>query len=1072
LDDAVTACKEAVEVAPKENLGDRAMYWCSLGNILEARAKTAHGSLDDLNPAVKAQHEAVGLVPDNDPNRPMYVSSLGTSLLSRYKATMNTTDWDGSVEAYQQATALSVNNLQLRATCLQNVNIALVTRIERSINTPEVEWRATVNAVDRVKSSSPEILQDPGFLLKLGNLFLQRFQATSSMTDLDATVKLREDLVKITPDAHPDKGLHLGNLGGILQHRFEMTGQLKDADAAIEYNKKAVDLLPQTHPSKAAALDNLGGGYWRRAERTGSLDDLNIAIERLVEAVGHSIPDFHKAYRLNNLAGALSDRAGLTGSIDDLNAAVIAWKQAVELLPRDNPERPGILSSLSNSLRTHFERFGGKDTLDASVEVNREAVATTPEHYPCRPGHLGNLGLSLYRRAGLTESYEDANDAVLMIEEAVKSTQDEQRESARFLTNLSSALLLRYKFSIEKSPSDLDYAVNVQEKALKLTPLDHPERSLRLRQLGDALETRFKVTNSTDDRNAAINAFEEAAEFELSPPRQRIISARRAVDLLSTIDVERSSKLLTTAVNLLPAANPRAGHRDDKQAILSQFSGLASDAAALSIRAAEKTTSPNSLSEAQISEALRLLELGRGVMASAYFDTRSDITELKNSHPELAKKFESLREELDRTTDRVTSYASSPDASTIWGSQMTRRIEASKEFDATIKFIRSQEGFQSFLQGPSSSELKTLATGPIVYINVSRFGADAFLITRDDIRHLRLSKLSFEELKHKAEELATTLGTHTLLTYRSDTIKVRKILEWLWDVAIEPILEQLGFTDAPGDNTWPRVIWVPVGLLSLFPIHAAGYFSPNGNRTAIDRVISMYVPTLRALGHARAEVKARANQSKSTVLVVSMPSTPNQNPLPYAIQEAHTVDECLPHSVERVVLESPTKKDVLQHLEQSSIVHLACHGELDRNPSNSQLLFQDWETNPFRVSDMAAADLDKARLAILSACHAANMRDVTLLDEAIHMAGACQLAGFPTVIGTLWQVQDQHSPTISAGLYRAMLMENGELDVEKAAEGLHFAVRKVREGLQSSKVKRGRGSDDPMAWAPYIHVGV
>ena len=62
--------------------------------------------------------------------------------------------------------------------------------------------------------------------------------------------------------------------------------------------------------------------------------------------------------------------------------------------------------------------------------------------------------------------------------------------------------------------------------------------------------------------------------------------------------------------------------------MLSKFNALASDAAAISIRAHEGV-----VSFVQVSEALRLLELGRGVIAGAYFDTRSDITELRNSIP-------------------------------------------------------------------------------------------------------------------------------------------------------------------------------------------------------------------------------------------------------------------------------------------------------------------------------------------------------------------------------------------------------------------------------------------------------
>jgi hypothetical protein len=53
-----------------------------------------------------------------------------------------------------------------------------------------------------------------------------------------------------------------------------------------------------------------------------------------------------------------------------------------------------------------------------------------------------------------------------------------------------------------------------------------------------------------------------------------------------------------------------------------------------------------------------------------------------------------------------------------------------------------------------------------------------------------------------------------------------------------------------------------------------------------------------------------------------------------------------------------------------------------------------------------------------------------------------------------------------------MLTQENTLDINKAAKGLHLAVRKVREDSRQRKFKGGKGTDDPMAWAPYIHVGV
>ena len=81
---------------------------------------------------------------------------------------------------------------------------------------------------------------------------------------------------------------------------------------------------------------------------------------------------------------------------------------------------------------------------------------------------------------------------------------------------------------------------------------------------------------------------------------------------------------------------------------------------------------------------------------------------------------------------------------------------------------------------------------------------------------------------------------------------MKVILEWLWDVAVKPVLDELGFTQIPQlDEVWPRVWWVGSGLLNILPIHASGYHDSTPPQTALDRVISSYAPTVKSLAYAR-----------------------------------------------------------------------------------------------------------------------------------------------------------------------------------------------------------------------------
>ena len=94
---------------------------------------------------------------------------------------------------------------------------------------------------------------------------------------------------------------------------------------------------------------------------------------------------------------------------------------------------------------------------------------------------------------------------------------------------------------------------------------------------------------------------------------------------------------------------------------------------------------------------------------------------------------------------------------------------------------------------------------------------------------------------------------------------------------------------------------------------------------------------------------------------------------------------------------------------------------------------------------MIKLKLNQGRLTYLSTYHSSRNRDLSLLDEGIHMAGACQLAGFPSVIGTFWQISDEHSSFIAQEVYRGMLTSGGNLDFGKAALGLYLGMRKLRE---------------------------
>ncbi len=100
-------------------------------------------------------------------------------------------------------------------------------------------------------------------------------------------------------------------------------------------------------------------------------------------------------------------------------------------------------------------------------------------------------------------------------------------------------------------------------------------------------------------------------------------------------------------------------------------------------------------------------------------------------------------------------------------------------------------------------------------------------------------------------------------------------------------------------------------------------------------------------------------------------------------------------------------------------------------------------------------------MAYLSACSTARATNSRLLDEAIHLASAFQMAGFPHVIGTLWEIGDKIAVEIARAFYSTITNPDGTIDADHAAEALHHAIRAQRDCQP----------DSPYLWASHIHAG-
>lgn len=1072
VDLAVEAGQAAVEQAPP---GHRSRFGCltNLGNALRERyVRTA--SLDDLAAGVQAAELAVAEVPAHHPIRPSLLSNLAALLRAQASRVGDAALLDRAVAAAAEA-ASSPDALN-RGMISANFAIALLTRFESRGDPADLDT-AIVAAATAVDAAAPGTPEHAARQSELGAALMSRHTSRGDPGDLAAALRHAHQAVAAARPDHPDLGRYLSNLAYILRFQAAVTDDRADFDAAVRAGEEAVTGLAADRPERGGYLVNLSSALAARFQRYGDDGDIDAALAHSREAVART-PDDHADLpgRWNNLALVLRVRFERTGRLVELDESVGFGHRAVDALPVGHADRPAHLTNLSGALRVRFQRTGERSDLDAAADAARAAANGLPATHPERGGFLTNLSNALRARFDESGMTDDLEDAVAAAVEAVELTAS-GADRAQYLSNLSAALLS----VVEHTPADtakLDAAIEAAREAVVTSPEDHPERGRYLINLGNVLITRGRPadleeavpltaeavrTTPADHPDRAGFLFTAGHAQRLLHPEEGVPGAWReaaqdrtgsaavrlraawvwATTAATGGDVEDAVRAFTTAVQLLPVVAWRGLGDAVRERQLWQWSGLAGDACAWALRAGRPKL------------AVELLEQGRSIMWNQIAQIRTDLTDARAAAPELVERLTELRAALDTPSAPLpVPGIDGPD-----GDQralVQRRL--AQEWDDIVTRIRGIDGLHDFLAAVSYDDLAAeTEDGPIIMINTSRYGSAAIVVTPGEPLVVDLPALTRTETVERVNAmLQSRLAAQTDRSFanlRAAHRTLQDVLAWLFDTVAEPILDRLGDVTRPRDDTAPpRVWWCPTGPLTLLPLHAAGRHGNSPRDTVLDRVVSSYLPTLGALHRARAD----SGRASSKVLLVDQPATPGQAPLPYAAEEARCLTARL-HPATSLSGPQATADVVLGHLAEHGWAHLCCHGEQDpAEPGRSALHLHD---RPLSVAEISRHRFPYGQLAYLSACETST-GGVRLLDEAMHLSGAFQTAGFRHVIATLWTVHDDHSAQLADDVY-AQLLASGRLDAVEAARALHRAVLALRERLPHA----------PLVWAPYVHSG-
>ncbi|MFJ3671422.1 CHAT domain-containing protein [Streptomyces sp. NPDC090106] len=1010
--------------------------------------------------------------------RSAYWGLFAVTLYERFAAMHDPLDLDWSVEYFQKAWNAEPAGDPRRLTegCGLAFMVALNLRFATRATVADLD-RSIAVGEDLLTVATGESLGPPELLATLSMVLQMRFDLHGIQDDLNRSIALSEQAVLTPADDPIMRAAGLLALAEALQTRFGHLRDPADLDRAIQVAEDAIASAPADHLQHGLCTAGLGVARLLEFEYRGLPNALDQSIVLLQEAL-RSTPSAHSSRSVlqANLALALLTRFEAIGAATDLDGSIRMLDEvAMATETPAHTDRAKALTNLCLALQLRFERTRDPVDLDRAIDAGVNALDTMPVGQPDRPRSLATVASAFDARYVYAKTSADLDQCIARSEEAVEALPADAAERPRFMDNLAVALCRRFRR--DGTETDLDRAIDLGQQALSAAHRADPARLKHLCNLATSLRTRFDSRGARTDLETAAALCREASEVTSAAPSLRIRAARVAAELWAQAgSVDLAADAAESAILLLPYVAPRRLEHHDQQHMVGEFAGLAGEAAALALAV------PNESAPCRAERALRLLESGRAVLHGLALESRSDVTDLRAHHPALALRFADLRERLDRSgyfldsSDHIDTAAAHTDGLSTSASGSVRvhefRRQLSEQFATLLAEIRALDGFAAFALPPDTSELLAAAAdGPLVLLNVARKRGDALIVRSDGIETLPLSGITTQSVAEQAAAFHAALGRRTskeeVLQAQRD---IDRVLKWLWDTAAGPVIDALGITDkGRGDGSTPRIWWVPCGRLALLPVHAAGHHADPSDtscrRTVLDRAVSSYTPTIRALRHARQRAAA-AGTSSGSALVVAMPTTPglpSERNLDGVWEEVAAVRSLWPDA--EVLVEAaadatgagtpPTRHTVLERLPHHTVAHFACHGDSDpTDPSQSGLLLLDHDTGRLTVAALRPVNLDKAQLAYLSACRTAAIEAFDLTDESIHLVSAMQLAGFPQVIGTLWQVNDTVAAAMASEFY-------GTLTPGRSAVALHRATQQMRV----------RYPRLPYLWAAYVHSG-
>jgi CHAT domain-containing protein/uncharacterized protein HemY len=251
------------------------------------------------------------------------------------------------------------------------------------------------------------------------------------------------------------------------------------------------------------------------------------------------------------------------------------------------------------------------------------------------------------------------------------------------------------------------------------------------------------------------------------------------------------------------------------------------------------------------------------------------------------------------------------------------------------------------------------------------------------------------------------------------------------------------------ENHWAgknRIGIIPHGILHYLPFEAL----MNNGKFLVERDIAFfYLPSASVYKYCR---------DKNTLKKEQFISLGNPDgSLPFSEQEVKELKGLTNLEPRIFIGKEATETKARSEGPSADILHFSCHGVFNSvHPMYSalKLAADGKEDGNLDVQDIFQLELKPAYLVTLSACET-HVGSIKSGDEIVVMSRAFIYAGTPSVLASLWKVDDYYTEKLMVSFYRAL----------KTTDKI-TALHQARQEMIDKHGKR-----HPFYWAPFVLIG-